>query len=174
MIERLRLKTSPFLLRRTKEQVAPELPAKLLIDEYCDLGNDQLTVYRELLAEGRKQCENLAEGGNRGAARMKMLTALLRLRQTCCDLALLGNDRLKRLPVARRSAKIERLLELLDEAISGNHRILVFSQFQKQLLEIEQCVSERGWTSLEARWADEKSLTNWSNVFKNRMVRRCF
>jgi SNF2 family DNA or RNA helicase len=147
-IERLRLKTSPFLLRRTKEQVAPELPAKLLIDEYCDLGHDQLTVYRELLAEGRKQCENLAENGNRGAARMLMLTALLRLRQTCCDLALLGNDRLKRLPVARRSAKIERLLELLDEAISGNHRVLVFSQFQKQLLEIEQCITERGWTSL--------------------------
>ena len=148
VIERLRLKTSPFLLRRTKEQVAPELPAKLFIDEFCDLGNDQLAVYRELLVEGRKQCEHLAEGGNPGAARMKMLTALLRLRQTCCDLALLGNERLKQLPLARRSAKMERLLELLDEAVNGNHRVLVFSQFQKQLLEIEQCVLERGWASL--------------------------
>jgi SNF2 family DNA or RNA helicase len=148
VIARLRLKTGPFLLRRTKEQVAPELPAKWFIDEYCDLGSDQLAVYRELLTEGRKQCEQLAEGGNAGAARMKMLTALLRLRQTCCDLALLGNDRLKHLPLARRSAKIERLLELLEEAVDGGHRILVFSQFQKQLLEIEKCISERGWSSL--------------------------
>jgi superfamily II DNA or RNA helicase len=147
-VERLRLKTSPFLLRRTKEQVAPELPAKWFIDEYCDLSQDQRTVYHELLKEGRRQCESLAEGGNPGAARMKMLTALLRLRQTCCDLALLGNDRLKLLPPARRSAKIERLLELLEEALAGNHRVLVFSQFQKQLLEIEQCVKERGWSSL--------------------------
>jgi superfamily II DNA or RNA helicase len=148
VIERLRLKISPFLLRRTKEQVAPELPAKLFIDEFCDLGSEQMAVYRELLAEGRKQCENLAESGNTGAARMKMLTALLRLRQTCCDLALLGSDRLKQLPLSRRSAKIERLLEFLDEAVAGNHRVLVFSQFQKQLLEIEKCVSARGWASL--------------------------
>jgi hypothetical protein len=148
VIERLRLKTHPFLLRRTKEQVAPELPAKLLIDEYCELGKDQWAVYRELLAEGRRQSENLADGGNPGAARMKMLTALLRLRQTCCDLALLGNARWKQLPVARRSAKIERLLGLLEEAINGNHRVLVFSQFQKQLLEIEECVVERGWSSM--------------------------
>lgn len=148
VIERLRLKTSPFMLRRTKEQVAPELPAKLLIDEYCDLSSDQVTVYRQLLIEGRKQCEDLREGGNSGAARMKMLTALLRLRQTCCDLSLLGNDRLKLLPLARRSVKIERLFELLDEAMSGNHRVLVFSQFQKQLVEIERSITERGWTSL--------------------------
>jgi superfamily II DNA or RNA helicase len=147
-VERLRLKTSPFLLRRTKQQVAPELPSKWFIDEYCDLSQDQRTVYHELLNEGRKQCESLADGGNPGAARMKMLTALLRLRQTCCDLALLGNERLKLLPMARRSAKIERLLQLLEEALSGCHRVLVFSQFQKQLLEIEQCVKERGWSSL--------------------------
>jgi superfamily II DNA or RNA helicase len=148
VIRRLKLKTSPFMLRRTKEQVAPELPSKILIDEYCDLSGEQSAMYRDLLAEGRRQCESLEDGGNAGAARMKMLTALLRLRQVCCDLALLGNDRLKRLPLARRSAKTERLLELLEEAVSGNHRVLVFSQFRKQLLEIEQCVSERGWASL--------------------------
>ena len=148
VMERLRLKIHPFLLRRTKEQVAPELPCKLFIDEFCDLSPDQQTVYRELLTEGRKRVESLNDSGNPGAARMQLLTALLRLRQTCCDLALLQNDRLKRLSLVRRSAKLQRLLELLDEAISGNHRVLVFSQFQKQLLEIEKCVLEREWGCL--------------------------
>ncbi|MCX6865705.1 MAG: DEAD/DEAH box helicase, partial [Verrucomicrobia bacterium] len=148
VMERLKLKTQPFLLRRTKEQVAPELPSKLFIDEYCDLSPDQQAVYRELLVEGRKRVETIADTGNSGAARMQMLTALLRLRQTCCDLALLGNERWNRLLVARRSAKLQRLMELLEEAISGNHRVLVFSQFQKQLLEIEKCIFERGWGCL--------------------------
>ena len=148
VIERLRLKISPFLLRRTKEQVAPELPSKLFIDEYCDLSPDQQAVYKELLVEGRKRVDAIADSGNKGAARMQMLTALLRLRQTCCDLALLGNDKFNQLLVARRSAKLQRLLELIEEAVSGNHRMLIFSQFRTQLLEIEKSVAERGWTSL--------------------------
>ncbi len=148
VMERLRLKISPFLLRRTKEQVAPELPSKLFIDEFCDLSPDQQAVYRELLVEGRKRVDVIADSGNPGAARMQMLTALLRLRQACCDLALFESEQFKRLLVARRSAKLQRLLELLEEAVRGNHRVLVFSQFQKQLLEIEKCVSERGWDCL--------------------------
>ncbi len=148
VIERLRLKISPFLLRRTKEQVAPELPSKLFIDEFCDLSPDQQAVYKELLIEGRKRVDAIADSGNKGAARMQMLTALLRLRQTCCDLALLKNERFNQLAVARRSAKLQRLLELIEEAVNGNHRMLIFSQFQTQLKEIEKCISERGWDSL--------------------------
>ena len=148
VMERLRLKVSPFLLRRTKEQVAPELPSKLFIDEFCDLSPDQQAVYKELLIEGRKRVDATADSGNKGAARMQMLTALLRLRQTCCDLALFGNERFNQLLVARRSAKLQRLLELIEEAVNGNHRMLIFSQFQKQLQEIEKCISERGWESL--------------------------
>ena len=148
VIERLRLKISPFLLRRTKEQVAPELPSKLFIDEFCDLSPDQQGVYKELLVEGRKRVDTISDSGNKGAARMQMLTALLRLRQTCCDLALLKNDRFNQLLVARRSSKLNRLLELIEEAVNGNHRMLIFSQFQTQLREIEKCISERGWDSL--------------------------
>ena len=148
VMARLKLKTQPFLLRRTKQQVAPELPSKLFIDEFCDLSHDQQAVYRELLSEGRKRVAASADSGNPAAARMQMLTALLRLRQTCCDLALLGDERFKRMLVARRSAKLQRLLELLEEAQGGSHRVLVFSQFQKQLVAIESCVAERGWASL--------------------------
>jgi SNF2 family DNA or RNA helicase len=147
-MQRLRLKTSPFLLRRTKEQVAPELPSKILIDEYCDLSREQQSVYQEFLKQGRREVDAAEDAANPGAARVRMLTALLRLRQTCCDLALLGNERWGKLSTPQRSTKLERLLELLDEAVSGGHRVLVFSQFQKQLMEIESLLRPTGIRTL--------------------------
>lgn len=149
VMERLRLKTSPFMLRRTKEEVAPELPSKIFIEEYCDLTIEQQGVYRDLLVEGRKKVETTLDSGNPGAARMQVLTALLRLRQTCCDLALLGNDRFKQMSVSKRSAKLQRLLELIEEAVSGGHKILVFSQFQTQLREIEKCLVDLNYSCLK-------------------------
>lgn len=143
-MERLRLKIFPFMLRRTKEEVAPELPSKILIEEYCDLTAEQQGVYKDLLAEGRKRVEAIQDSGNKGAARMQVLTALLRLRQVCCDLALLKSDRFNQMPVAKRSAKVQRLMELVEEGIQGNHKILVFSQFSTQLQEIQKCLSEAG------------------------------
>jgi superfamily II DNA or RNA helicase len=148
VMECLRLKISPFFLRRTKEQVAPELPTKLIIDEFCELTSEQQAVYKQLLEEGRRRVDEMLDSKNSGAARMRMLAALLRLRQTCCDLALLGNERFNQWIPAKRSAKMQRLLELAEEAIFGDHKILIFSQFQKQLLEIENCFSERGWSCL--------------------------
>jgi len=137
VLERLRLKTSPFLLRRTKEEVAADLPSKLIIDEWCELSADQRQVYRDLLGEGSKRVDEIRRSAGTGAARLQLLTALLRLRQTCCDLALLKHERLGKLALERRSAKLQRLMEITEEALSGNHRLLVFSQFQTQLREIQ-------------------------------------
>ncbi|MEY5019409.1 MAG: hypothetical protein RLZ22_497 [Verrucomicrobiota bacterium] len=148
VMDRLRLRLGPLMLRRSKEQVAPELPTKLIIDEWCELTDQQKGVYRDLQAEGRKLLQVAGDSGNAAAVRMRMLTALLRLRQACCDLALLGNEKLNQLIVAQRSAKMQRLIELLDEALSGNHRVLIFSQFQKQLLAIEKELIERKWRCL--------------------------
>lgn len=148
-LRRLRIKTAPFLLRRTKEEVAADLPAKIRIDEFVDLTKTQQSVYRELLVEGRRGVERLADAKQAGAARMQMLTTLLRLRQACCDLALLGNDRLKQLKIQERSAKVERLLELIDSAISGGHKVLVFSQFKTQLSVIHELLCSRDVEALQ-------------------------
>lgn len=148
-LRRLRLKTAPFILRRTKDEVAADLPAKLHIDEFCDLSPDQQGVYRELLVQGRRSVDELTGPAQSGAARMRVLTTLLRLRQTCCDLALLQNERLNDLPIPRRSAKIERLLEILESAVESNHKILVFSQFRSQLLKIRECLEARQIESLQ-------------------------
>jgi len=144
----LRLKTSPFVLRRTKSEVAPELPSKIAIDEFCTLSKDQLATYRDLLAAGRQRIEEIRDSGQDAAARMQTLTTLLRLRQTCCDLALLDSEKLRSLPIPRRSAKLERLLEIAEQSIASGSRILVFSQFQKQLVEIETTLTGAGIGSL--------------------------
>ncbi len=144
----LRLKTSPFVLRRTKQEVAPELPSKIQIDEFCTLSKEQLSTYRELQKEGQRKIEETRDSGQEAAARMQTLTTLLRLRQACCDLALFDSEKLKTLPIPRRSAKLERLLEITEQSIASGSKLLVFSQFQKQLVEIEAQLTASGIPSL--------------------------
>lgn len=125
---RLARRLRPFLLRRKKADVAQELPAKIEQVVPCDLGPAQRTTYDALLREIQ---QGLGSGAvNNGTRRMKMLTGLLRLRQVCCDLRLLGlppND------AAGASAKLDLLDELLEEIVDGGHRVLIFSQFVKML-----------------------------------------
>ncbi|MFK7850307.1 MAG: SNF2-related protein [Akkermansiaceae bacterium] len=158
----LRLKTSPFTLRRTKSEVAPELPSKIVIDEFCTMSREQLTTYREIQKQGLLRLQEIQSSGQDAAARMQTLTTLLRMRQTCCDLALLDSDKLRSLPIPRRSAKLERLLEITDQSISSNSRILVFSQFQKQLVEIGNALEESGISHLrlDGKTRDRQSLVD--------------
>ncbi len=144
----LRLKTSPFTLRRTKTEVAPDLPSKILIDEFCTLSRDQESTYREIQKQGLRLIDEIRSSGQTAAARMQQLTTLLRLRQSCCDLALFDSEKLSALPIPRRSAKLERLLEIAESSIAAGSRILVFSQFQKQLVEIGKALDEIGIASI--------------------------
>ena len=130
---RLARRMRPFLLRRKKSDVAKELPEKLEQQVVCDLTAPQRAAYDGLLRE--VQSGVAAEQGNTGAARMKMLLGLLRLRQVCCDLRLLGGEGAK---VETQSAKLALLDELLEEAIDGGHRVLVFSQFVSMLALIRE------------------------------------
>jgi superfamily II DNA or RNA helicase len=90
---RLARRIRPFLLRRLKRDVVKDLPAKLEQVSYCELTPEQGAVYQQLLAATRQ--EVLSAVGEQGLARSRMLvlTALLRLRQVCCDLRLLPGAR---------------------------------------------------------------------------------
>jgi SNF2 family DNA or RNA helicase len=124
---RLARRLQPFLLRRRKRDVAKDLPEKIEQVVPCSLTSQQRAAYDALL---RQIQQGLGESGrhvNAGARRMKMLTGLLRLRQVCCDLRLVGIDK------EENSAKLDLLDELLEEAIDGDHRVLVFSQFVSML-----------------------------------------
>jgi SNF2 family DNA or RNA helicase len=127
---RLGKRIRPFLLRRTKREVYKELPKKLEQVVYCQLTGRQAEVYNRLLEQSRRQIHELSGAKDANRGRMLILTALLRLRQACCDLRLLGIPDLKQ---EQASAKLELLDELLREAIDGGHRVLIFSQFVSML-----------------------------------------
>jgi SNF2 family DNA or RNA helicase len=138
--ERVRLakRLRPILLRRLKREVARDLPDKIEQVSFCDLSSAQAELYRKLQEEGRRKIEELSGAKDQGRARIATLTALLRLRQVCCDLRLLGQQ------AERPSGKIELLGELLEEAIDGGHRVLVFSQFVAMLKLISAQLEKEG------------------------------
>jgi superfamily II DNA or RNA helicase len=124
---RLSRRLQRFLLRRRKRDVAKDLPEKIEQVVPCSLTSHQRAAYDALLREVQQGLGSSGKNVNAGAQRMKMLTGLLRLRQVCCDLRLVGIDK------QETSAKLDLLDELLEEAIDGEHRVLVFSQFVSML-----------------------------------------
>lgn len=130
---RLARRLAPYLLRRRKADLLHDLPDKIEQVLSIDLTEEQKVAYTQLQVAARASIDALKEkGGSGGATRMRALTALLRLRQASCDLKLLGKD------VEGSSAKRTALLELLEEARDGGHRVLVFSQFTGMLDLIEE------------------------------------
>jgi superfamily II DNA or RNA helicase len=136
--ERLAKRLRPVMLRRLKQEVARELPAKIEQVAFCDLTAEQRELYAKLQREGRQKVETLASEKKSGAARVAMLTVLLRLRQACSDLRLLGET------PESRSGKLDLLMELIEEAMDGGHRMLVFSQFVSMLRLIEEELKSEG------------------------------
>lgn len=134
MLERLRLRISPYVLRRTKEQVAADLPEKIQADEWLAMEGGQAQLYASLARSGLEELDRVRQQGGEAAGRMHLLTLLLRLRQTCVNPALLG------LPQAKSilGVKIERLKELLEERYKEGRKTLVFSQFAVNLRMIEE------------------------------------
>ena len=139
--KRLSRRLRPFLLRRLKQEVAADLPAKLEQVSFCELTPDQRGVYQQFIESTRK--EVLSAVGEQGLAksRMVVLSALLRLRQVCCDLRLLKLDNIK---PANASGKLDLFSELLEEVIDGGHRVLVFSQFVSMLAILKERLTENG------------------------------
>jgi len=142
---RLRLRVAPFLLRRMKQDVAKDLPDKIMSTEWCVMNKDQATVYEQLLREARNLASGLGNKQGSGAARLSMLTSLLRLRQACCDLSLLPGWKQGTHGLEQSSAKRARLLELLREAVAGGHKVLVFSQFVSLLERVRDDILAEGW-----------------------------
>ncbi|WP_312168457.1 DEAD/DEAH box helicase [Stutzerimonas kunmingensis] len=139
----LRARIRPFLLRRTKEQVATELPAKNEFVHWVELNDVQREVYETLrLAMDRKVRDEIERKGL-ARSQMVILEALLKLRQVCCDLRLLKGES-ARAARGSSSGKLDSLLEMLDELMSEGRRVLLFSQFTSMLALIEQALHKRG------------------------------
>jgi len=140
---KLRRKIHPFLLRRLKKDVAKDLPDKITKVSFCTLTPDQQRVYNDLLAESRRKVGNLVSEKGFDRARFEILAIPMRLRQACCHLDLLKEHHQPGAYEAP-SAKLDAFLELLDEAVDGGHRILVFSQFVSMLKLLREELDRRG------------------------------
>jgi len=120
----------PFLLRRLKAEVEQDLPEKTEIVENIELAGDQRDLYESirLAMHERVRREIAAKGAAR--SHIIILDALLKLRQVCCDPHLLKLDAAKKV---EKSAKLERLMDMLPAMIEDGRRILLFSQFTSML-----------------------------------------
>ena len=139
--KRLARRLRPFMLRRLKKDVAADLPAKLEQISFCELTPDQRSVYQQVIQASRKEVLEAIGAQGIAKSRMVVLTALLRLRQVCCDLRLL---KLENVNPANASGKLEMFGELLEEAIDGGHRVLVFSQFVGMLSLLKDRLEQEG------------------------------
>lgn len=128
----------PFLLRRTKEQVLPDLPEKSEQTLYCEMDTKQRALYDELKEYYRASLAQRVKDVGLKKAKIHVLEALLRLRQAACHPGLLDKHK-----TTEPSAKLEALFEQLDEIVSGGHKALVFSQFTSLLAIVRQQLDTR-------------------------------
>ncbi|TPQ40123.1 helicase [Bradyrhizobium guangdongense] len=122
-------RVKPFLLRRTKSEVATELPAKSEILETIVLEGPQRDLYDSIRLSMSRKVREAIEKRGLAKSHIVVLEALLRMRQACCDPALLKLSD----GVERPSAKLERLIEMVAELLSEGRKIIVFSQFTSML-----------------------------------------
>ena len=136
---RLRAVIHPFILRRTKMEVAEDLPPKIESNKLVDLAPDQKATYLQVLREVRAQVMGEVERVGVGKSQLHILAGLTKLRQAACDPRLLG---LPREYSHDDSAKLMALRELVQEAESGGHKVLVFSQFVSMLKLVKEALTE--------------------------------
>jgi SNF2 family DNA or RNA helicase len=129
-LEKLRRKLKPFMLRRTKEMMASELPPKIEQEITCRLSPEQLVLYTRTLEQIRSDVTRLVEEHGFEKSKIEILAALTKLRRVCDHPSFL-DPRLPGDPAL--SGKLEGVLEFIYEAIRGNHKVLVFSQFTTML-----------------------------------------
>ena len=129
----------PFILRRTKQQVAAELPDRVEQTLYCELPTRQRRLYDELRDGYRAALgQSIGERGL-GKSKILVLEALLRLRQAACHPGLLDEKRRE-----EPSAKLDLLLPQLEEVLDEGHKALVFSQFTSFLALLRRQLDEQG------------------------------
>ena len=136
--ERLRALARPFLLRRMKADVLRELPPKTESVLRVSMEPAQKRLYLATLAQARADLREKMQGVEEAQGRMMILAILTRLRQLCCDPALLYDD------YDDGSAKTEGCLELIESCLDSGHRLLLFSQFTSMLERLAQALDGKG------------------------------
>lgn len=137
--DELRRRIRPFVLRRTKAEAAPDLPPRTDVVMRCTLSASERGLYESVKTLSSAQAASMLSGGK---SYLQVLEVLLRMRQAACHPGLLPGG------VAASSAKLDLLLDTLDEIIAEGHRALVFSQWTSMLDLVGPALAARGWDHL--------------------------
>ena len=146
-LAQLRLRITPFMLRRHKSEVATDLPEKQVSIASVELAEKQADLYETIRLTTEKTVRDALSNKGLAKSQIQILDALLKLRQVCCD------PRLVPVPAAqkvRQSAKLDLLMELLPELLAEGRKVLLFSQFTSMLTLIEEELAKRhlSWVKL--------------------------
>ena len=142
---------SPFIKRRTKAEVASDLPEKNELTMYCDFTPEQGMLYRNILNDGLQKL--------RDSSAAEIFSLLLKLRQICCHPELVADEKIS-------SGKTELLMELLQQNIDSGHKVLLFSQFTSMLKLLIPQLEELGipFEYLDGSTRDrQKRVDNFNN-----------
>jgi superfamily II DNA or RNA helicase len=158
--DRLRATIHPFILRRTKAEVARDLPEKIEADQICELTGEQAALYAAVLKEVRAQVMGEVERHGLARSHIQILAGLTRLRQAACDPRLLG---LPREFSDEDSGKLVALRDLVQTSIAGGHKVLVFSQFVSMLQIVKRAMDEDGvrYAYLDGSTKDRQTVVEW-------------
>ncbi len=136
--EKLRKMIYPFILRRTKEKVASDLPDKTETILWCEMGSEQRKVYDDYKNYYRHHLLNKIDESGINKSAIYVLEGLMRLRQICDSPVMVKDEKVK----TRESIKLDELLREVQEN-TGNRKILIFSQFTEMLKLIEEAFTEQ-------------------------------
>jgi superfamily II DNA or RNA helicase len=154
---RLRKRVKPYLLRRIKSEVATDLPSLTDVVIRCSMGEEQRALYDAVRAAARADVLRALGAGNVFKP-LAVLEALLRLRQACCDPALLPIALADQAP----SAKLDKLEEMLIDLLVDDHRVLIFSQWTGLLDRVELRLESLGikWLRLDGSTRNRGALVD--------------
>jgi SNF2 family DNA or RNA helicase len=133
----LRAMTSPFIIRRIKSDVLEELPEKIITKMDCELTQEQKELYMAYLTLAKQQ---ISSDEDINQKRFSILSTLLRLRQICCHPSMFIDN------YKGGSGKIELFNEVVEQAVTSGHRVLVFSQFTSMLDILKKELDKQGFT----------------------------
>jgi superfamily II DNA or RNA helicase len=136
----LRETVAPHVIRRLKRDVAKELPPKTELLVPVELGGKQRELYEAIRVAAHADVRKAIRAKGLAASAITILDALTKLRQACCDPRLVAMDAARNVG---DSAKLDALLAMLSEQLSGGHRVLVFSQFTSMLALIAEALRAR-------------------------------
>jgi SNF2 family DNA or RNA helicase len=156
----------PFVLRRTKEQVATELPPKTENLFYCQMSDEQAEVYEKIKSEYRNELLQGLEDGTFAQKQIQVLQGLIKLRQIANHPSMIDEA------YEGDSGKFENVVHTLANVLDGGHKVLIFSQFVKQLAIYRRYFEEKGinFAYLDGSTQNRGEIVNHFQQDKNTRV----